>query len=432
MRRRLAFAIAGVATAAVILFAVPLAALLGGAHRTSDLLRLQRDTVAATRQIDLSGGAGDAVELPRSPDALAAYDRRGRRVAGTGPASAPEVVRRALETGRSTDEPGGGALVVAVPLVSRERVVGAVRAERAEGESSGDTAEQRLGLAALAIGIVIAAVLAALWLGRTLARPLERLAGVAARLGAGDFSVRASPAGIPEVDAVGAALATTAERLEDLVSRERAFSADASHQLRTPLQALRIELEAAELRGDAPPEVQAALSQVDRLEATIATLLAVARDRPRAGTTTELGEVLETARTRWHGALAAASRPLRIEAPAKPLHAGADARVVAEVLDVLLDNASRHGAGTVHVAVRELDGWLAVDVGDEGTGFADPEDAFMRREETSNGHGIGLALARSLAHAEGGRLELTRARPAAVISLFLRTADQSSASTDTT
>jgi signal transduction histidine kinase len=421
MRRRLALAIAGVATVAVVLFALPLAVILGGAHRSSDLLRLQRDTFAATRQIDVSAHAGDAVELPRSADALAVYDRSGRRVAGRGPAVAPDVVRRALRSGRPADAPDGSALVVAVPLLSRERVVGAVRAQRAEGEATGDTTVQRLAVAGLALGIVAAAILAAVWLGRALARPLERLAAAAARLGHGDFSARAPASGIPEVDAVGAALATTAERLEDLLGRERAFSANASHQLRTPLQALRIELEAAELRGDAPPEVQTALAQVDRLETTIATLLAVARERPRPRTTTDLGPVIDAAQARWHGPLAASSRPLRAELPAEPLLARADPRVVAEVLDVLLDNADRHGAGVVRLAARELDGWIAIEVGDEGPGFAgDPAEALTRRERGANGHGIGLALAQSLAHAEGGRLSVTRARPAPVIALFLR------------
>ncbi|HST55222.1 MAG TPA: HAMP domain-containing sensor histidine kinase [Solirubrobacteraceae bacterium] len=420
MRRRLAVAIAGVATAAIVLFAVPLAILLGGAHRTTDLLRLQRDTFSATRQIDLSTAANDIVELPRDSDVLAVYDRTGRLVAGRGPATAPDVVRRALRSGRPSEASGGGPLVVAVPLVSRERVVGAVRAERPEGEASGDTTPQRVAIAGLALAIVAAAVLAALWLGRALARPLERLAATATRLGHGDFSVRAAPAGIPEVDAVCAALATTAQRIEEMVNRERAFSANASHQLRTPLQAIRIELEAAELRGDAPPEVHTALEQVDRLEATIATLLAVARDAPRRDKTTELGDALEVIQAHWHGRLAASSRPLRIALPTEPLYAHADPRVIEQILDILLDNAERHGAGAVRIAVRELDGWLAIDVSDEGPGFdTDPEQVFSRRQGTSDGHGIGLALARSLTHAEGGRLTVTHARPAPIVTVFV-------------
>lgn len=425
MRRRLALAIAGVAAAAVLLFAVPLAIVLGGAHRAADLSRLQRDAFAATRGIDVSGGPGDPVELPASSDVLAVYDRTGRRLAGRGPATAPPIVRRALRTARPADAPGGGPLVVAVPVISQERVVAAVRAERPEGEAGSDTAEQRLALAALAIGVIAAAVLAALWLGRALALPLERLADAASRLGHGDFAARAPAAGIAEVDAVSGALASTARRLEELLNRERAFSADASHQLRTPLQALRIELEAAELRGDAPPEVHEALAQVDRLQATVDTLLAVARDAPRGDATTDLADAVEALRAEWHGRLAAASRPLRLEEPTRRLLARADPRVIGQVLDVLLDNAMRHGAGVVRVAVRDLGEWVAIDVADEGPGFdRDPQLAFSRREGTADGHGIGLPLARSLAHAEGGRLTVTRSGPAPVITLLVRAAER--------
>jgi signal transduction histidine kinase len=421
MRRRLVLAIAGVATAAVVLFAVPLGLVLGDAHRTSDLLRLQRDTFAATRQIDLSQSPRDAVELPSSSDQLAVYDRAGRRVAGHGPATAPAVVLRALSTARPADAPGGGALVVAVPLLSGERVTGAVRALRPEGQASGQTNGERLGLAGIAVAIVLVSVLAALWLGRVLARPLEQLVPAASRLGHGDFSIRAPRAGIPEVDGVAEALDTTARRLEELIARERSFSADASHQLRTPLQALRIELEAAELRGGAPPEVQTALAQVERLEATIATLLAVARDVPRHERTTALRPVLEEAAARWHSVLAAMSRPLRVTAADSQLAAASDPRVVQQVLDVLLDNAASHGAGAVHVGVREVEDWVAIDVGDEGTGFgAEPESAFARREGAENGHGIGLALARALAHAEGGRLTITQPGRHPVVTFFVR------------
>lgn len=430
MRRRLVLAIAGVAIAAVVLFAVPLSVILGGAHRTSDLLRLQRDTFAATRGIDVSSDPRDPIELPGvGSDIVGAYNRAGRLIAGDGPAAAPAVVREALRTGRPADQPGGGPLVVAVPLIANERVTGAVRAERPEGEAAGDTTEQRLAVAGLGIATVLVAVLAAAWLGRRLARPLEQLAADADRLGHGDFTVRPQPARIGELDAVGDALASTALRLEALVSRERAFSADASHQLRTPLQALRLELEAVELRGNAPPEISPALEQVDRLEATITTLLAVARDTPRRHCATDVAKLVEAARERWHGPLAAQSRPLRAPSPQPALLADADQRVVEQVLDILLDNATRHGAGAVTITGRARDAWVAVDVSDEGPGFApDGPDAFARRSAGADGHGIGLSLAQSLAHAEGGRVTLTRPRPAPVITLFLRTAQPAGAS----
>jgi signal transduction histidine kinase len=427
MRRRLVLAIALVATTAVLLLALPLVSVLAGAHRNADLLALQRDTLAATRQIDISDRTGDPIELPASNDTLAVYASDNRRRAGTGPATAPDVVRRALRSGRATEAPGGGALTVAVPLIAHERVVGAVRAVRAEGEAGGDVVTERLTVAGLAVGIILAAVGAALLLGRALSRPLERLAGAATRLGHGDFSARSPHSGIPEVDSVTTALATTAERLEQLISRERAFSADASHQLRTPLQALRIELEAAQLRGHDLPEIETALAQVDRLETTITTLLTVARDVSRPAATADVGACVEAARSHWHGVLAAASRPLRVTSPTGPLTADAHPDVVREILNVLLDNAYHHGKGVVSIRARRLQGWVVIDVADEGPGFVteDTEEAFVRAAPSPGGHGIGLALARSLAHAEGGRLTVTRPRPDPVLTLFLHASGHS-------
>jgi signal transduction histidine kinase len=84
---------------------------------------------------------------------------------------------------------------------------------------------------------------------------------------------------------------------------------------------------------------------------------------------------------------------------------------------VLLANALAHGAGAVTVEARRAGAWAFVDVADEGAGFADPQRAFERR--SGDGHGIGLALARALAHAEGGRLSITRAGPEPVLTLAL-------------
>jgi signal transduction histidine kinase len=421
VRRRLVLAIAGVAVVAVTVFAVPLGIVLSHSYRDRELLRLQRDTLAATRQIDLGTPSGDPVELPPSRDALAVYDRAGRLVTGRGPAAADPLVRDALRSGRAQEaRMQDGRLETAVPLIVGERVAGAVRAVRSDAAVVRATRRAWLALAGLAAALMAAATLAALVLARRLARPLERLAAAAARLGEGDFSVRAGRASVPELDAVGAALDTTAQRLDDLVARERAFSADASHQLRTPLAALRIELEAIELRGDPPPGVAAALAQVDRLQATIDTLLAVARDAPRPGTPTDLAELVDALEERWRGPLAEAGRPLRTRVASPGAVTPAAAGVVAEILEVLVDNTCRHGAGIVTVTVRDAGGSLAVDVGDEGSGFAgDPEAAFRRRSGGGDGHGIGLALARSLAEAEGGRLTVARGGRAPVVTLLL-------------
>ncbi|MDX6678955.1 MAG: hypothetical protein QOE31_3007, partial [Solirubrobacteraceae bacterium] len=117
MRRRLIVAIVAVAAATLALFALPLAVVLRGGYRDQELLRLQRDTVAAARQIDLGTTAGDPVELPAGPDRFAVYDATGRRVAGrpnAGPARADGLVADATRRRRPTTRIEPGALVVAV------------------------------------------------------------------------------------------------------------------------------------------------------------------------------------------------------------------------------------------------------------------------------------------------------------------------------
>lgn len=421
MRRRLSVAITLVAAASVVLFALPLGVLAGRNYRDQELLRLQRDAVAATRQLDLEGPNADPIELPGSADAVAAYDITGALRAGDGPSRADATVAVALRSRRPEVSHPDGTLVAAAPIITGERVTGALRIARADTVVTRRTRRTWLALAGLAGALVIASALVAVAIARRLSRPLERVAVAATRLGEGDFSGRVAPAGVGELDAVGAALNATAQRLEGLVAREREFSANASHQLRTPLAALRIELEAIGLGDRPPPELAPALAQVDRLQATVDTLLALARDDPRDRGVVDLAPVLAEARREWHGRFAAAGRPLRIDFPSGKVVAGSSERVTLEILTVLLANAFEHGAGTVTLTVREAErGWVAIDVADEGAGVGDV-DVFARRSPGASGHGIGLSLARSLATAEGGSLIVTRAGPGPVFTLLLPT-----------
>jgi signal transduction histidine kinase len=420
VRRRVVVAIAAVATVSVLALALPLARALQVENRNEELLRLSRDAAAATRQIDISSSPGDdPIELPAADAVLAVYARDGRRIAGGGPGRAPSLVGTVLRTGRPAEGAAPGRVVAVVPLYAGERVAGAVRAERSDARAAAETRHAWLVLGLAAVAIIVGAVAAAIVLGRRLAAPLERLAAHAERLGHGDFSARAAGSGIREIDAVGAALDTTGQRLDALVRRERAFTADASHQLRTPLQALRIELEGMELRGVEAPEIGPAIAQVDRLQGTVATLLALARDDTVPDADADLGDVLDSLAERWTEPLARDGRPLRLAAPAIAPRVAASPPIVEEILDVLLDNAQRHGKGPVTVTVRSSPGWVGIDVADEGPGFGDDPEASFERTPDDDGHGIGLALARSLAHAEAGRLTARRG-PAPVVSLVLR------------
>ncbi|MGB9185562.1 MAG: HAMP domain-containing sensor histidine kinase, partial [Solirubrobacteraceae bacterium] len=275
----------------------------------------------------------------------------------------------------------------------------------------------------LGAGVIALAVLAALALGRRLSRPLDTLAGAARRVGEGDFAARASPTGIAEIDDVGAALNGSSRRVGELIGRERTFSADISHQLRTPLAALRLELESSALQAsEQAPGLAAALTQVDRLQGTIDTLLAVARGgAPSGERTTDLKQALRGIENVWHGPLAASGRRLHTTSEVEPAIAAISPAVLDEILEILMQNARTHGRGAVTVAVRTVGDTFALEVSDQGPGFGvDAEEAFRRGSGT--GHGIGLALARSLAHAEGARLQITHAGPSPTVTVLVAAA----------
>jgi signal transduction histidine kinase len=423
MKRRLVLAIAGVAAAAVAMFALPLAVVLERSYRDEALLTLQRDTIAATRGIDLSG-ASDQIEVPRFNGKIGIYNRRGSLIDGIGPRAADRPTRRAIRGHEPTGSTPTGQLVVAVPLLNGETITGAVRAERTQASVAARAHTAWLALAGLGAGVLALAIIAALGLGRRLARPLEALAAAARRVGEGDFAARATSTRIPEIDDVATALNISSERVGELVERERAFTADASHQLRTPLAALRIELESQALNPfELPTALAAALVQVDRLQSTIETLLAVARHAPAGIQTVDLNDAIRDLEARWHGPLASDGRPLRTAVDSAPALAAISPAVLAEIIDVLIGNAHCHGSGAISVAVRETADAFAVEVHDQGPGFGPNADEAFRRG-TGHGHGIGLALARSLAHSQGARLQISKSGPGPTVSLLIAPAPE--------
>lgn len=412
MRRRLVRVIVAVTALALLLFGLPLAFAVQRVYHDEEVIRLQRVATDATQSVAEEAPGIDPVELPTvAGTQIALYGPAGRRLAGRGPALADAVVRRAL-AGRASDAAPDGRLVVAVPVARREAVVAVVRAERPESVVAHRVRRAWLLMCAIALGVLAVVAVIAAVLARRLVAPVDALASSARRLGDGDFASRAPSSGVPELDAAAGALNQTAQRLGDMVERERAFSSDASHQLRTPLTALRLDLE----RG----QIDRALKQVDRLEETVATLLAAARDGGSPAEPAAVAPLLDELERTWRGPLAADGRPLRVVVEDGPLSVLSAPGAVQQILGVLLDNAHRHGAGTVTVRARRAGSAVAIDVSDEGPGLTgDPESVFARRSPAASGHGIGLSLARSLAVADGGRLVLTGTGPGPTFSLLL-------------
>ncbi|UGY91782.1 ATP-binding protein [Streptomyces gobiensis] len=288
---------------------------------------------------------------------------------------------------------------------------------------------------ALALLTVFAAILLAVQQARRVAAPLTDLAETAERLGSGDPRPRHRRYGVPELDRVADVLDASAERIARMLTAERRLAADASHQLRTPLTALSMRLEEIVETADTEPETvkeeaAIALAQVERLTEVVQRLLTNSRD-PHSGSSVafDLDEVVLQQVEEWRPAYRGAGRAI-VHSGKPNLRAVGTPGAVATVLATLVENALMHGDGTVALRTRVAGNQVVVEVTDEGPGV-DPELGSRVFERTVSGHnstGLGLAVARDLAEADGGRLELLQQRPP-VFALFLsREAEEPSGS----
>ena len=218
-----------------------------------------------------------------------------------------------------------------------------------------------------------------------------------------------------EIRRLGETLNAMLGRLQDSLARERRFVADASHELRTPLALLQTELELALRHKRTPGELEEALrsarDEVDRLSRLAEDLLVLARlDEGRLRLRTSevpARELLEAVARRFDSRASAEGRALEVEAD--PVSFPGDRLRLEQALGNLVDNALRHGKGTVRLAAEARDGEVDLRVADEGPGFADDvlPVAFERftREDEARGNGasgLGLAIVDAIARAHGG------------------------------
>jgi signal transduction histidine kinase len=412
-------AVAAVAIA-LLLFAVPLAVIVRSALFDDERSELEAAALRGAVRIDPDFSRDEPVELPHNSDQqVGAYDVSSRLRFGLGPAIGDTIVRQAA-SGSVAEGQAGGELIVAVPVTSQEKVVGVVRAAQPVQVIWTRVVLAWLALTALAAAAFGVAVLVARRQARHLSAPLEALAKTSEQIAAGDLTVRAEPSGIPEIGRVAETHNAMVDKLDDMLERERHFTANASHQLRTPLTGLQLGLEAAQEQAardaafDLRPALQEANDQAEELHRTIDDLLQVARlpsDQWAAAEPVPLDDVLAETERRWHGPLAKLGRRLALRRPQEMATAKVPGRVVAQILDVLLDNASLHGSGAVTVTARDIGDAVAIDVADEGFLATPTTNLFTRESGTDSRHGIGLGLARSLAEACGGRLNVASEAP---------------------
>jgi signal transduction histidine kinase len=417
MRRRVVRVAVIAVSVALVLLAVPLAVMVQSSLFAEERGELERVALAAAVRVGPQFVAGDPVELPaaEADNTVGVYDTSGHLKSGRGPEGTDSVTRRAA-AGIVVDDQLGADIVVAVPVSSAEQVIGVVRAAAPSSVVWSRILLAWSGLAALAAGSLLVAVLIARRHARRLAEPLEALSDASERIAGGDLAARAEASGIPEINRVAGTHNAMVDRLTQMLQRQSHFSADVSHQLRTPLGGLLLELEAA--RTAPPAELRLVIAdaarRVHELARTVDDVLELARQSPdqwSAATSRPVGEVMQETEGRWHGALAREGRRLVVEADTAVSRWPAPGRLLTQVLDILADNALRHGQGTVTLTARDAAGVLAVDAMDEGTIRLDSTQVFTRGTSGDDGHGIGLALARTMAEAGGGRLAITHRAP---------------------
>ena len=408
MRRRLLFSTLAVAVTAVVLFGVPLAFVLRQLQVTVAEDQVQRDatTVARTLENRIRSGIGfnvaDAASAARSlPDRYVSIVQDGNQLYSTG------------------SLPPRGNAVVGRAITEDFRVT-------VEADRSIEDADAKVLLVFSLAGLAVAvAVALAMIQAKRLTRPLQELAGAADRLGSGDASPLGLRYGVPELDRVAEGLDGSAQRISELLAAEREFAADASHQLRTPLTALSMRLEEMIAAADQPEVVQeegaAALIQTERLAEVVSQLLG--RTHRPAGPppgVVSVDDIIAQQVVEWDPAFRRRHRKLEV-AGDKNLTAHVTPAMLSQVIATLLDNALVHGAGSVVIRTSLTPKSVVIEVRDEGKGVpADLAPRIFERTVSSRpgGTGLGLALARSIAEAEGGQVVLVRPRPA-VFAVFL-------------
>jgi signal transduction histidine kinase len=394
---------------------------------------LAEASLRSDQMVSLRDGLDRYHELYGIAIAVANRDRELVAAAGERAAFDTAEVRHRLDQALAGDRAGGeqtvwpwqsNPLIVAVPVTSGAEVIGAVVTLSPTDRLRGD--ELRIwGLAAVAGLFALAVFVAvAVALTRWVLRPVAELDGTAHQLAGGALDARvAADLGPPELRRLARSFNEMADNVEDALDRQRAFVAQASHQLRNPLTSLRIRVDnlADYVEPAGRGEHRLTLEEVDRFATILDSLLALARaERGRhVHDRVDAAMIADDRVSAWQPL--AEQRGIELcrtgatQAPARAVVTAVD-----QALDALIDNALKFaGPGArVSVDVRVGTGTVELHVIDDGPGLSDEErrratDRFWRAPDTQNldGSGLGLPIASVLVEASGGTLTLHPAQP---------------------
>ena len=317
-------------------------------------------------------------------------------------------------------------LYVAVPILNGPQTIGAVRITFPASVVD-DAVDQRLrGISFVAGFTLLASALVAVLLALGITRRLSNLRNVTEEFTKGNYSVRAEiNGGAPEIRSLARSFNTMADQLDKLISQQKAFAGDASHQLRTPLTALHLRLErATEMLASDPTgaaeRIEAAMVEANRLQRLVEGLLALSRSENTDQSARIKCDAAQIARERLENWEALASE----QGVSIVLNVPESAAIFAipgaleQVIDNFIDNALEvvPTNSTIKVEITFDSELTKISVIDEGPGIAEADIAkafnrFWRARSDTHGSGLGLAIIDRLVTASGGRAELVNLSP---------------------
>lgn len=447
MRKRLAISLVAVAAVILLVFSIPLAYFVSSVERDRLVTALERDAFIlaghAKETLNTATGAvlpslqpyvnqyasgDDPRVIVVNADGLVVATNDRVVELGTSFANRPEVAEALTgvpAVGERDSRTLGEPLVfVAVPVFLGDDVLGAVRLSHPQSHVDSAVRRRLVGIGTAGLITLIAAAIISIPLALGIAKPIERLTRRTEKLAEGDFSVRADDSvGPPEVRELSRSFNTMASRLGLLIEGQRQFAGAVSHQLRTPLTALRLRLEQAQdSLGSGNPIAEEALdasrAETDRLQEMVEQLLALARieGRTAAVSTLDAVDVMTSRAEMWSSLAGEREIDFRLDAPATAPCVAIDG-ALEQMVDNYIDNALTVApdGSTILLRITRTADKTFVDVCDAGPGLSEQElqlafERFWRGKHTENapGTGLGLAIVKQLAVASGGDAMLMR------------------------
>lgn len=404
MRRWLSLYALSITSIVILAFLVPLAVLIRdlAADRAMGAAEREAQTVArfaSTIGEDVESVASLAGTLAASPDTSVILSD-GSVVGADLPAGIDVSV--AVERGQAYQQDLDSGRAVVVPVLRGTAAPWVVVIDVDSSVLTQDVWSAWAVLGLLGLGLVALAFVVAERMGRAVVTPINDLVDATHRLGRGELTVAVNPSGPSELAEVGSAFNALTGRVSTLMDRERETAADLSHRLRTPLTALRLDIEALGRIAD----VSRLQRDVDNLERVVSHVISESRRSVRegAGTVADLADIVEKRAAFWGSLADDQQRDWSLEVqPARYTVAGNEADLEA-MLDAILGNIFAHTPpGTsYHIELTASSSGLAeLLIADEGPGIADP--SLLERGSSGTGStGLGADIVRRTVEAAGG------------------------------